>query len=154
MYTNCSFGTWVPGRYTEVAFIQGWALRGGSTVHVCAHIKLDQYTIPPCSLKVRRLPTLLKKDRPLLPHPPHTTHHSHTPQLHPHTQKNNQIQMYKIRTLKLKQPHLKSRALSLHQLHHQTPLKIYPHKAQSHKYHTLRPHINPQPYPTFSRLYK
>ncbi len=28
LYTNCSFGTWVPGRYTEVAFIQGWALRG------------------------------------------------------------------------------------------------------------------------------
>ncbi len=28
MYTNCSFGTWVPGRYTEVAFIQGWLLRG------------------------------------------------------------------------------------------------------------------------------
>ncbi len=26
--TNCSFGTWVPGRYTEVAFIQGWPLRG------------------------------------------------------------------------------------------------------------------------------
>ncbi len=25
---NCSFGTWVPGRYTEVAFIQGWLLRG------------------------------------------------------------------------------------------------------------------------------
>ncbi len=28
LYTNCSFGTWVPGRYTEVAFIQGWQLRG------------------------------------------------------------------------------------------------------------------------------
>ncbi len=27
LYTNCSFGTWVPGRYTEVAFIQGWPLR-------------------------------------------------------------------------------------------------------------------------------
>ncbi len=27
-YTNCSFGTWVPGRYTEVGFIQGWPLRG------------------------------------------------------------------------------------------------------------------------------
>ena len=26
--TNCSFGTWVPGRYIEVAFIQGWPLRG------------------------------------------------------------------------------------------------------------------------------
>ncbi len=26
LYTNCSFGTWVPSRYTEVAFIQGWLL--------------------------------------------------------------------------------------------------------------------------------
>ncbi len=26
--THCSFGTWVPGRYTEVTFIQGWPLRG------------------------------------------------------------------------------------------------------------------------------
>ncbi len=25
LHTNCSFGTWVPGRYTEVAFI----FRGG-----------------------------------------------------------------------------------------------------------------------------
>ncbi len=24
LYTNCSFGTWVPGRYTEVAFIEGF----------------------------------------------------------------------------------------------------------------------------------
>ncbi len=24
----CSFGTWIPGRYTEVAFIQGWPPRG------------------------------------------------------------------------------------------------------------------------------
>ncbi len=51
--TNCSFGTWVPGCYvclsknvamivymytswyhhTEVAFIQEWPLRGGSTIH-------------------------------------------------------------------------------------------------------------------------
>ncbi len=28
LYTNCSFWTWVPGRYTEVVFIQGWPLRG------------------------------------------------------------------------------------------------------------------------------
>ncbi len=28
LYTNCSFEIWVPGRYTEVAFIQGWPLRG------------------------------------------------------------------------------------------------------------------------------
>ncbi len=27
-YTNCTFGTWIPGHYTEVAFIQGWPLRG------------------------------------------------------------------------------------------------------------------------------
>ncbi len=32
MYTNCSFGTWIPGRYTEVAFIQGWPYKRGSTV--------------------------------------------------------------------------------------------------------------------------
>ena len=33
LYTNCSFGTCVPGRYTEVAFIQGWPLiKRGSTV--------------------------------------------------------------------------------------------------------------------------
>ena len=24
LYTNCSFVTRIPGRYTEVAFIQGW----------------------------------------------------------------------------------------------------------------------------------
>ncbi len=28
LYTNCSFGTWIPGRYTEVTFIHGWPLRG------------------------------------------------------------------------------------------------------------------------------
>ncbi len=28
LHTTCSFGTWIPGRYTEVAFIQGWPLRG------------------------------------------------------------------------------------------------------------------------------
>ncbi len=27
-FAKCSFGTWVPGRYTEVTFIQGWPLRG------------------------------------------------------------------------------------------------------------------------------
>ncbi len=33
MCTNCSFGTWVPGRYTEVA--SGVAVKRGSTVHIC-----------------------------------------------------------------------------------------------------------------------
>ncbi len=34
MYTNCSFRTWIPGRYIEVAFIQsGVAVKRGSTVY-------------------------------------------------------------------------------------------------------------------------
>ncbi len=40
MYTNCSFGTWVPGRYTEVAFIQGWPLRGVPLYTLCVMSKL------------------------------------------------------------------------------------------------------------------
>ncbi len=35
MYTKCLFGTWIPGRYTEVAFIQGWpSFRGGRYTEV------------------------------------------------------------------------------------------------------------------------
>ncbi len=33
-YTNCSFGTWVPGRYTE-----GWPLRGVPLYYYCVHAR-------------------------------------------------------------------------------------------------------------------
>ncbi len=48
-YTNCSFGTWIPGRYTEVAFIQGWPLRG-----VPLYLKVIIHTAAPSPDKERR----------------------------------------------------------------------------------------------------
>ncbi len=52
--TNCSFGTWVPGRYTEVAIIQGWPLRGAPLYYInvstCTFIFviLDITVLPVC----------------------------------------------------------------------------------------------------------
>ncbi len=37
VYTNCSFGTWVPGRYIAVGLYSGWPLRGVPLY--CAKIK-------------------------------------------------------------------------------------------------------------------
>ncbi len=40
---NCSFGTWVLGRFTEVAFIQGWPLRGVSLTSNIIQLPLLYY---------------------------------------------------------------------------------------------------------------
>ncbi len=42
MYTNCSFDTWIPGRYTDqVAFIQGWPL-GEVPQYIVSHYFTQQ----------------------------------------------------------------------------------------------------------------
>ncbi len=45
--TNRSFGTWVPARYTEVAFIQGWAVKRCSECQMffvhCSNCLLDHW---------------------------------------------------------------------------------------------------------------
>ncbi len=57
LYTNCSFGTWVPGCFTEVAFIQGWPLRGvhcSNSVFICRYsvdLVLDKQVVNKDSLR-------------------------------------------------------------------------------------------------------
>ncbi len=55
LYTNCSFGTWVPGRYIEVAFIQGWPLRGIPLYYLSIPI----YPPPPLSFSLQFLQRLV-----------------------------------------------------------------------------------------------